>query len=152
MIASTFVILASALAASATRSLKVEASAPLVVSNIDDFEIKTTVTNTGDEPLKLLKDPRGPLSQWGTNTFETTNQDGAAAEFTGVYVRYVPSKIAKTTQESHFTVLAPGASAEISHEGKCITFHRDHIADTTPQSAVTTTSPLVAQDPGPSVP
>ena len=87
------------------------------MSNVEDLEVVTTVVNTGDETLKLLKDPRGALSTWATNTFVVTNEQGATPDFTGAAVRYVPGQIASSTNADHFTVLAPGASVEVSHEG-----------------------------------
>jgi peptidyl-Lys metalloendopeptidase len=35
---------------------------PTTVIDVDNFAVITTITNTGDEPLKLFKDPRTALS------------------------------------------------------------------------------------------
>lgn len=75
------------------------------------------ITNTGDETLKLLTDPRTPLSPFATNTFVVTNTQGVYPDFTGVKVRYIPEVSATSEESSSFTVLAPGASVEVSHEG-----------------------------------
>lgn len=93
-------------------------SAPVALTNVENLEITTTVTNTGDETLKLLKDPRGALSSWATQTFTVANEHGASPEFNGVAVRYVPEAIAKSTEADHFVVLTPGASISVEHEGK----------------------------------
>ena len=117
MIGSFLVLLAYILAATATRSVNVKVSALEAVSNVDDFDVSTTITNTGDETLKLLKDPRTPLSSFATNTFVVTNSEGAYPSFSGIKVRYVPEVIARSGEDSLFAVLAPGESVDVSHEG-----------------------------------
>ncbi|KAG9081839.1 hypothetical protein FRC07_014400, partial [Ceratobasidium sp. 392] len=76
--------------------------------------VKATLKNTGDETLKLLNDPRTVLSKAKTNTFAISSESGSPA-FTGIKVKYVPSKAAALNKESTFTVLAPGQSVEIVH-------------------------------------
>ncbi|KAL0564815.1 hypothetical protein V5O48_017226 [Marasmius crinis-equi] len=111
------VILAASLsAASATKLLSVSVSAPSSSFDVSGLEVTTTITNTGDETLKLLNNPASVLSKWATNSFEVTNADGTTADFTGVKVRYSPEVAAKSTDESAFTVLAPGASIDVAHE------------------------------------
>jgi peptidyl-Lys metalloendopeptidase len=97
--------------------------APDAVTHVDDFTVTTTIVNTGDEKVKLLKDPRTPLSSWATNTFVVTNQAGDAPKFDGVAVRYIPTKIATSTNDNHFTVLAPGESVDVVHEGTVNNWH-----------------------------
>jgi len=122
MIGSSLILLAYVLAAAATRSVNVRVSAPEVVSDVDDFDVLTTITNTGDETLKLLKDPRSPLSSIATNTFVVTNSDGAYPAFSGIKVRYVPEAVAKSRGDSSFKVLAPGESVDVPHEGTDLTW------------------------------
>ncbi|KAJ8075557.1 hypothetical protein AAF712_008898 [Marasmius tenuissimus] len=111
------VILAASLsAASATKLLSVGVSAPSSSFDVSGLEVTTTITNTGDETLKLLNHPYSVLSKWATNSFDVKNADGVAAEFTGIKVRYSPEEAAKSTDESAFTVLAPGASVQVAHE------------------------------------
>ncbi|KAK7046104.1 hypothetical protein VNI00_007105 [Paramarasmius palmivorus] len=111
------VVLAAAIsAASATKSLSLSVSAPESVADVSSFSVVTTITNTGDETLKLLNDPRSALSPWATNTFEVANSDGVAPEFTGVIVRYIPEVAAKSQDAEAFTVLAPGAFVDVTHE------------------------------------
>ncbi|KAF9259015.1 zincin [Marasmius fiardii PR-910] len=110
-------------AASATKLLSVSVSAPSVSADVSDFEVVTTVTNTGDETLKLLNDPDSVLSKWATDSFEISNVDGAKPKFTGVLVRYGYEHAAKSDDVSQFTVLAPGEFVSISHEvGKFYNF------------------------------
>ena len=117
MIGSSFLLLACVLSAAATRSVNVKVSAPDAVSNVDDFDVSTTITNTGDEALKLLNDPRSPLSSFATNTFVVTNSDGALPAFIGVKVRPVTEAVARSGDDSLFTTLAPGESVDVVHEG-----------------------------------
>ncbi|KAJ8075682.1 hypothetical protein PM082_021312 [Marasmius tenuissimus] len=109
-------ILASLSACSATKLLLVSTSAPASSSDVTGLEVITTVTNTGDETLKLLNHPNSVLSKWATNSFDVKNADGVAAEFTGIKIRYSSEEAAKSTDESAFTVLAPGASVQVAHE------------------------------------
>ncbi|KAF9259016.1 zincin [Marasmius fiardii PR-910] len=110
-------------AVSAAKLLSVSISAPSTSADVSDFEVVTTVTNTGDETLKLLNNPDSVLSKWATNSFEISNADGVKPKFTGVHVRYGFEHAAKSDDESRFTVLAPGASVSVSHEvGKFYNF------------------------------
>ncbi|KAI3595039.1 extracellular protease [Moniliophthora roreri] len=112
-----FIVLAAAISvASATKSVSLSVSAPESVADVSRFEVVTTIANTGDETLKLLNDPRSALTSWATNTFDVSNADGVAPEFTGVIVRYIPEVAAKSEDENAFTVLAPGASVDVTHE------------------------------------
>ena len=74
--------------ASTTRGLVVKLSTPNVDVNLrwGSLEVTTTVINTGDETLKLLKTPRGVLDTFPTDTFTITNQAGASPLFTGAMV------------------------------------------------------------------
>ena len=54
------------------------------VDGVDNLKVFTTLTNTGDEPLKLLNDPRGPLSKLPTQTFLVTHDEsGVSPAFIG---------------------------------------------------------------------
>jgi peptidyl-Lys metalloendopeptidase len=84
---SLLLLLASALTASATPKLSVSLSGAAEVTDLSNLKVTATVTNTGDETLKLLNDPRGPLSKLPTNAFEIVHQDsGTSPKFTGVVV------------------------------------------------------------------
>ena len=85
--ASLITLVTCALAVSATPSLTVKASVPNVqVDGLEYLKVTTTVTNTGDETLKLLNDPRGVLSPFPENTFNITNGTGSCPSFNGARV------------------------------------------------------------------
>ncbi|KAL1951282.1 hypothetical protein VTO73DRAFT_431 [Trametes versicolor] len=107
---------ASAVAVSAERGLSLKVSGPEAVDGVDNLKVTTTLVNTGDETLKLLNDPRGALHTLPANTFDIVADSGASPSFTGVKVKYVPSVAAKGTDESLFTVLAPGESVSVVHD------------------------------------
>jgi len=82
------------------------------------LEVVTTFTNTGDETLNLLKDPRTALSTWATaESWAVSADSGAAPAFTGVRVRYSPEVAAKNVADATY-VLAAGESIDIAHEGQ----------------------------------
>ncbi|KAI0785485.1 peptidyl-Lys metalloendopeptidase [Irpex lacteus] len=115
---SLFILLASALSVSATPQLSVKLSGAWKVNDASDLKVTATVTNTGDENLKLLNDPRGPLSnKLPTETFQITHQDsGTKPSFTGAVVKYVPSTAIRIGGADAFTVLAPGQSVSVEHD------------------------------------
>ncbi|KAJ8091723.1 hypothetical protein PM082_020958 [Marasmius tenuissimus] len=87
-----------------------------VVNGVQNLKVTAILTNTGNETLKLLNDPRGPLSKMSTNTFSILSSSGHTPDFTGVRLKYVPSKIIEMGDESLFTVLEPGKSVSIDHD------------------------------------
>ncbi|KAI0673560.1 peptidyl-Lys metalloendopeptidase [Trametes maxima] len=107
---------ASAVAVSAERGLSLNVSGPEAVDGVDNLKVTTTLTNTGDETLKLLNDPRTPLHTLPANTFSITTDAGESPSFIGVKVKYVPGKAAKSSSEKAFTVLAPGQSVSVTHD------------------------------------
>lgn len=81
-------LIASAVAVSATPGLTVKLSGADKVNGVDNLKLVATVVNTGDETLKLLNDPRGPLSKMPTETFLIEHEaTGATPAFTGVKVQ-----------------------------------------------------------------
>lgn len=79
-------IAAVAACVAAAPSLKLTVSAPQTVTDVNNLSVKATVTNTGSETVKLLKDPRTVLSDWRTNTFSIEGASGTPA-FTGIKVK-----------------------------------------------------------------
>ncbi|KAF9267225.1 zincin [Marasmius fiardii PR-910] len=72
---------------------------PSTTSDVSNFKVVTAITNTGDETLRLLNNPES------------------------VHFRYGHEYVAKSDDESKFTVLAPRESVEVSHEvGKFYNF------------------------------
>lgn len=83
-------LVASAVTVSAAPGLGLKLSGPNKVNGVDNLKIVATVINTGDEPLKLLNDPRGLLSKMPTQTFLVSHDEsGAAPAFTGVKASFV---------------------------------------------------------------
>ena len=87
---------------------------PDAVSDVDNFVVKTILTNNGDETLTLLNEPDSILTpQWKTNVFGIVAANGAAASFDGVRVKWSPT-IAIANKE--FTIIAPGQSIELEQD------------------------------------
>ena len=86
---------------------------PPAVDSVEHLKIVATITNTGDETLKVLNDPRGPLNKLPTDTFVITDAKGAQPSFTGIKLKYVP-KTAATL--GAYTILAPGKSVAVEHD------------------------------------
>ena len=112
----------AATAVSAAPGLSLDVTGPAAVDGVENLKVVTTITNTGDETLKLLNDPRNTLHSFPTNTFAVTTDDGASPSFTGVKVKYSLSNAAKVTDPSAFTILAPGQSVSLTHDRKDIYF------------------------------
>ncbi|KAL0951684.1 hypothetical protein HGRIS_008362 [Hohenbuehelia grisea] len=106
----------TSLSVSATPGLSLKTSAPEEVDGVSNLKIITTVTNTGDERLKLLNDPRTPLSSVPAYTFTVSNPSGAAPSFNGMMLKYVPEVAAKSGNEGTFTILEPGESVKVEHD------------------------------------
>ena len=106
---------APAVAAAPGLSLKVTGSD--VIDCVEEFKVVAILTNTGDETLKLLNDPRSALHTLSTNAFVITASDGSSPTFTGVGVEYFDNA-AKMKDSSDFTVLAPGQSVSVTHDCK----------------------------------
>jgi peptidyl-Lys metalloendopeptidase len=85
---------------------------PESVNGVENLKVVATVTNTGDQTLKVLNDPRGPLSTLPANTFDITDSAGARPAFTGIRVKYSPEAAAAA---GAFTTLAPGQSVVVEH-------------------------------------
>ncbi|CAL1694054.1 unnamed protein product [Somion occarium] len=111
------VLVASAIAVSATPGLSLKVSGPTDVEGVDKFKVIATIINTGDETLKILNDPLSPLSNLPTETFAISREEtGATPKFSGVKVKYVPEIAAKVGDEKAFTILAPGQSVSLEHD------------------------------------
>lgn len=111
-------LLFSAAAVSAAPSLSLKLTGPEDVSDVSDLKLTAIVTNTGDSTLKLLNDPRGPLNTLPADTFAITDVTGNKPAFTGIKLKYVPSRAAEIGKEDAFTVLTPGQSVDVEHDCK----------------------------------
>ncbi|KDQ21771.1 hypothetical protein BOTBODRAFT_50333 [Botryobasidium botryosum FD-172 SS1] len=100
---------------SAAPSLSIAVSGPSSVDGLSNLKVATTIHNTGDEPLRLLNDPRSLLTpSWATNVFSISKTDGSARpDFRGVKVKWSPSLAA---QSNDVTTVAPGQSVEFTHD------------------------------------
>jgi len=85
---------------------------PESVNAVDKLQVLTTITNTGDEKVKVLNDPYGPLSPLPTDTFTITNASGAKPAFTGIKAKYLP---AVAVLLGAYTELGPGQSTGVLH-------------------------------------
>ncbi|CAE7080842.1 unnamed protein product [Rhizoctonia solani] len=112
---STAFVAALAACVAASPSLKLTVTGPSAVTDVDNLSVKATITNTGSETVKLLKDPRTVLSDWRTNAFAIEGAAGTPA-FTGIKVKYSPELALKSGDESKFAVIAPGQSFELTHD------------------------------------
>ncbi|KAF9502271.1 peptidyl-Lys metalloendopeptidase [Pleurotus eryngii] len=109
-------VFVAALSVSASPALTLKVAGPDSVNGVDNLKIVTTLVNTGDETLKILNDPRGPLSTLPTDTFSITDATGARPAFTGVKAKYVPAHAASLDDASVFTILAPGETIDVAHD------------------------------------
>jgi len=82
------------------------------VDSVEQLRIVATITNTGSDTVKVLNDPRGPLSKMPTDTFRISDASGAAPSFSGIKVKYVPSTAASL---GAYTTIAPGQSVTVEH-------------------------------------
>lgn len=86
---------------------------PEAIDTVEHLKVVATITNTGDEILKVLNDPSGPLNKLPTDTFVINDSKGAQPSFTGIKLKYVPETAAAV---GAYTTLAPGESVEVEHD------------------------------------
>jgi peptidyl-Lys metalloendopeptidase len=103
-------------AVSATPRLSLRVTGPESVTDVATLQITVTLVNTGDEALRLLNAPGGPLSKLPTDSFAISNSVGKAPEFIGIRAKYVPSNVVATGNSGAFTILAPGESVTVAHD------------------------------------
>jgi peptidyl-Lys metalloendopeptidase len=116
MLISVILILSSTILTSANRSLLLKVVAPLATAiDFEDFRIATIVSNTGSETLRLLRDPRSPLSTLPTEKFRIVNSKSVHSEFSGIRVRYDPETDARSGRPESVVELGPGGSITIEH-------------------------------------
>jgi len=78
---------ASAVTVSAAPGLTLKTSTPDVnINGLGNLKVTTTITNSGDETLKLLNDPRGVLDSFPENSFTITDAFGSSPSFVGAKV------------------------------------------------------------------
>ncbi|KAJ6514614.1 peptidyl-Lys metalloendopeptidase [Mycena vulgaris] len=106
----------AAVAVTANPGLSLSLSGPTAVSSVGALQVVATLVNTGSVELKLLNDPRTVLHTFETDTFAIADAAGNSPSFKGAVVKYVPERVVAANKDSSFTVLAPGASVEITHD------------------------------------
>ncbi|KAI0764003.1 Metalloprotease [Trametes elegans] len=114
--AALLLILGSAGGCLAAPSAFLQLSAPPSMHGVDNFKITTTITNTGNETLRLLNDPRSPLSDLPTNLFTITNPHGTSPDFIGIEVKYIPQVAAVSRDPLAITAIAQGESVHVVHD------------------------------------
>ncbi|KAF5314617.1 hypothetical protein D9611_007165 [Ephemerocybe angulata] len=107
------VVLATAFSVAAAPGLTLKVEGASSVTDVDNFKVSTILTNTGDETLKILNDPLGPLSNLPTDSFSVVNSQGSSASFAGAKAKYVPAVAAEV---GDYTTLAPGQSITVNHD------------------------------------
>jgi peptidyl-Lys metalloendopeptidase len=80
------------------------------------LKVIANLTNTGDETLQVLNDPRSILTSHPTNSFTISDANGASPSFNGMKLKYSPNFSASRNGTSAFTILTPGQSVEVEHD------------------------------------
>lgn len=110
---SFFVFLACALSANAARQLTLDVDGPAAVTSVEDLKVTTVLTNNGDETIRVLKDPLGPLSQLPAETFTIESEGSSRPAFMGIRAKYSPTA---AIAAGEFVTLAPGESVSVAHD------------------------------------
>ncbi|KAG8914197.1 hypothetical protein FRC02_005076, partial [Tulasnella sp. 418] len=112
--AAAFVLAFLALPSFAVKDISVSITGSGSTIDADNFKIKTIITNTGDESVTLLNEPNSVLTpQWKTNIFGVVANNGAAARFKGMKVKWSPELAIKSGE---VTVIEAGKTIEIEHD------------------------------------
>ncbi|EJD37381.1 zincin, partial [Auricularia subglabra TFB-10046 SS5] len=79
------------------------------VSTQADAVVTATVTNTGDEAVKVLNHPSTVLSKGPTDMFVISSSEGKAPRFQGIFGKYLPGA------DKSYTTIQPGQSVTVKH-------------------------------------
>ncbi|KIY71308.1 peptidyl-Lys metalloendopeptidase [Cylindrobasidium torrendii FP15055 ss-10] len=107
-----FLVLA-ATSALATPDLSLALSGPESVDSVGNLKIAATLTNRGDETVKILNDPKSVLSTLPADSFFIESDSGSEPSFIGAMVKYCAETAAA---KGAYTSLAPGESVTVSHD------------------------------------
>jgi len=91
-------------------------SGPQSVEGDENLTLTTIITNTGNEMLKLLNDPRSPLSTAATDTFDIKDSAGKKPSFIGIEADHDPFEMAVNGGQDNFLILGPGESVSVDHD------------------------------------
>ncbi|EKM83973.1 hypothetical protein AGABI1DRAFT_110574 [Agaricus bisporus var. burnettii JB137-S8] len=105
-------LLSSAISAIASPSLTLEVTGPSRIYDVDSLQVTAILTNSGNETVRILKDPRGILSEHPANKFSIFNTEGSQPSFDGIEVKYVPEVAAKA---GYHVALSPGQFVKVTH-------------------------------------
>ncbi|KAF8346297.1 hypothetical protein F5887DRAFT_107068 [Amanita rubescens] len=96
------------------KSLIVKVEGPKVVTRVEELILTTTITNSGSETLRLIKEPSGILySHLPTKRFHIAHSTGVIPQFKGVQVEF---SLREAIKSGHLTRLAPGQSISVEHD------------------------------------
>ncbi|KAG8753788.1 hypothetical protein FRC12_011414 [Ceratobasidium sp. 428] len=128
MFAFVVFVLSIAMVASADRSVSLKlTTSSAVITDVDNFRVVANVSNTGSETLRLLRDPRSPLSQAPTESFSVINSKGARAVFSGIRVRYNPQAAIQAGHAENFVELKPGESISVEYDHTILALRLEEI-------------------------
>lgn len=85
---------------------------PSRIYDVDSLQVTAILTNSGNETVRILKDPRGILSEHPANKFSIFNTEGSQPSFDGIEVKYVPEVAAKA---GYHVALSPGQFVKVTH-------------------------------------
>ena len=88
---------------------------PQSVNSVSDLNVVATISNVGEETLKVLSHPHSPLSSdLPANIFQIRRTDtGAQPSFMGARVKYVAEKAA--VSQKGYVTLDPGQNVTVQH-------------------------------------
>ncbi|KAF8627347.1 hypothetical protein AX15_004417 [Amanita polypyramis BW_CC] len=108
------IILLSVCSALASKSLTLNLSGPDLVRSLSDLTIIANITNTGDEPLCLLRAPNTLISDLPAEKFLAIRKEGQEIpSFIGMRAKFVPRTAATL---GVCTSVLPSKSIEIAHD------------------------------------
>ena len=132
--------LASTVAAGPMRrssELSIDISAPENVRSLDAMQVTASVTNTGSEPVKVLKAGSVLDNELPTRSFFVSKGD-SKVDFSGVKISLAMDKL----KEDNYVTIQPGETVNATHDSKSsLSFRRSNedFADDVLQSPLSTT-------------
>lgn len=134
--------LASTVAAGPMRrssELSIDISAPENVRSLDAMQVTASVTNTGSEPVKVLKAGSVLDNELPTRSFFVSKGD-SKVDFSGVKISLAMDKLT----EDNYVTIQPGETVNATHDSKSslsfpIRRSNEDFADDVLQSPLSTT-------------
>ncbi|KAL1742755.1 hypothetical protein HDZ31DRAFT_42548 [Schizophyllum fasciatum] len=94
-------------------ALSIDVSAPESITSLDDMSVVATVTNTGSEPVKVLKAGSVLDDKLPTRSFFVKKGD-IKVDFSGVKVSMALDKLS----EASYVTIQPGSSVNATHDSE----------------------------------